>query len=377
MEDATFEALEQSFRSAGPAAVFDRLIRTALETKDYRLLFGARLMQARHGLGLPLIETEPTINLAGEQLSSYESALNKAAREAGELLLAAGDIVSAWTYFKALGDPAPVAAAIEKTDRGEQIDHVIEIAYHEGVNPRKGFELILEHHGICRAITLFGAIRDYASRQHCLQLLVSSLYGQLTAGLKETIGSVERVAPNSTSLAELIAGRPWLFEGNSSYVDSTHLTAILRFTPELENGASLRMAAEMADYGCRLAPMFHFRGDPPFEDTYVDHAVYLRALLGEEVDHAIAHFRKKVSDAVAASSDTTPAEVLIELLIRLGRYAKAIQASLEFFPNSCTAPLSCASAIQLCQMAGDYRQLRKLAREHGDLLAFSAAVIQG
>jgi len=285
--------------------------------------------------------------------------------------------VSAWTYFKALGDPAPVAAAIEKTDRGEQIDRVIEIAYHEGVNLRKGFELILEHHGICRAITLFGAIRDYASRQHCLQLLVSSLYGQLTAGLKETIGSVERVAPNSTSLAELIAGRPWLFEGNSSYVDSTHLTAILRFTPELENGASLRMAAEMADYGCRLAPMFHFRGDPPFEDTYVDHAVYLRALLGEEVDHAIAHFRKKVTDAVAASSDTTPAEVLIELLIRLGRYAEAIQASLEFFPNSRAAPLSCASAIQLCQMAGDYRQLRKLAREHGDLLAFSAAVIQG
>src|ERR1700722_7802122 len=182
MEDATFEELEQSFRSAGPAAVFDRLIRTALETKDYRLLFGARLMQARHGLGLPLIETEPTINLAGEELSSYESALNKAAREAGELLLSAGDIVSAWTYFKALGDPAPVAAAIEKTDRGEQIDRVIEIAYNEGVNPRKGFELILEHHGICRAITLFGAIRDYASRQHCLRLLVSSLYGQLTAG---------------------------------------------------------------------------------------------------------------------------------------------------------------------------------------------------
>jgi hypothetical protein len=377
MDSVSFEALEQAFRSAGPAAVFDRLIRTAREAKDYRLLFGARLMQARHGLGLPLIETEPTINLAGEQLSSYKSALNKAAREAGDLLLAGGDIVSAWTYFKALGDPAPVAAAIEKTDGGEQMDRVIEIALHEGVNPRKGFELVLEHHGICRAITLFGAIRDYASRQHCLRLLVSSLYGQLTSGLKETIASAEGVAPDSASLAELIAGRPWLFEGNSSYVDSTHLTAILRFTPELEDSVSLRMAAEMADYGRCLAPMFHFRGDPPFEDTYVDHAVYLRALLGEELDSAIAHFRKKVTETISASSDTTPAEILIELLIRLGRYAEAIQASLEFFPNWSAAPLSCASAIQLCQMAGDYRQLRELARERGDLLAFSAAVIQG
>jgi hypothetical protein len=377
MESTTFEGLQQAFQSDGPGAAIELLIRTAAEAKDYRLLFGARMMQGRLALRLPLIETEPTINLSGDDLSTYQRALNKAARETGELFLADGDIVSAWTYFKALGDPAPVGAAIEKIDGGGQLDRVIEIAFHEGVNPRKGFELILEHHGICSAITLFGSNRDYATRQHCLRLLVRTLYGQLTAGVRETIVSVEGNPPDNDRLAVLIAGRPWLFEGTSSYVDSTHLTTLLRFSPELEDAESLRMAAEMADYGRCLAPMFHFRGDPPFEDTYVDHAVYLRALLGEELDNAIAHFRKKVTETISASSDTTPAEVLIELLIRLGRYAEAIQASLEFFPNSNAAPLSCPSAIQLCQMAGDYRQLRELAREHGDLLAFSAAVIQG
>lgn len=376
MEEDTFEGLDKIFRSHGPAAVFDVLIDKARRAKDYRMLFGARLMQSRHALGLPLIETEPTINLSGEQLSSYENALKNAARESGDLFLADGDIVSAWTYFKALGDPAPVAAAIETINGGEQLDRVIEIAFHERVSPRKGFELILEHHGICRAITLFGSNRDYTSRRHCLLLLVSTLYGQLTGSLKDTIASVEGAAPDNKSLAELIAGRPWLFEGTSSYVDSTHLTSILRFTPELEETESLRMAAEMAEYGKCLAPMFHFRGDPPFEDTYSDHAVYLRALLGEEVDRAVAHFRKKVTEATAAPGDTTPAEVLIELLVRLGRYAEAIQVSLEVFPNSREAPLSCASVIQLCQMAGDYRQLRNLARERGDLLAFTAAIIQ-
>jgi hypothetical protein len=384
MEGATFEGIEQALRSIGPAAVFDLLICSALEAKDYRLLFGARLMQARHGLGLPLVETEPTINLAGCELSTYQKALNEAARETGELFLADGDIVNAWTYFKALSDPAPIAAAIEKVNGGEQLDRVIEIAFHEEVNLRKGFELILEHHGICRAITLFGSIRDYASRQHGLRLLVRTLYGQLTAGLKETIAGVEGAAADNASLAELIAGRPWLFEGTSSYVDSTHLTTLLRFTPELEDAESLRMAAEMADYGRCLAPMFHFHSDPPFEDTYADHAVYLRALLGEDVDGAIGHFRKKVTEAVSGdtapdpvSRDTTPAEVLIELLVRLGRYAEAIQASLEFFPSSRATPLSCPSAIQLCQLAGDYPQLRELALERGDLLAFTAAVIQG
>ena len=376
MKQDTFAELEQAFRSAGPAAVFDFLIGEAMRTKDYRMLFGTRMMQIRHDLRLPLIETEPTINLSGERLSTYENALNKAARETGELFLADGDIVSAWTYFKALGDAAPVAAAIEKLDGGEQLDRVIEIAFHEGVNPRKGFELILEHHGICRAITLFGNHRDYATRQYSLQLLVRTLYGQLTASVRETIASVEGAAPENDRLAELIAVRPWLFEGNSSYVDSTHLSVLLRFTPELEDPESLRMAGEMAGYGQCLAPMFHFRGDPPFEDTYADHAVYLRALLGESVDQAIAHFRKKATEAISALGDTTSAEVLIELLVRLGRHAEAIEASLQFFPASSANPLSCASAIQLCQMAGDYRQLRNLARERGDLLAFSAAVIQ-
>jgi hypothetical protein len=376
MEGATFETLEQAFRSAGPAAVFDLLIRAALETKDYRMLFGTRMMQIRHELRVPLIETEPTINLSGERLSAYEDALKKAARETGELFLADGDVVSAWTYFKALGDTAPVAAAIEKVDGGEQLDRVIEIAFHEGVNPRKGFELILEHHGICRAITLFGNHRDYATRQLSLQLLVRTLYRQVTAGVRETIVSVEGAAPGDERLAELIAGRAWLFEGNSSYVDSTHLSVLLRFTPELEERESLRVAVELADYGQCLAPMFHFRGDPPFEDTYADHAVYLRALLGESVDQAVAHFRKKATEASAALGDTTAAEVLIELLVRLGRHAEAIEASLQFFPDTSNTPLSCASAIQLCQMAGDYRQLRNLARERGDLLAFSAAVIQ-
>jgi hypothetical protein len=377
MESATFAGLQQAFQSDGPGAAFELLIRTAAEAKDYRLLFGARMMQARHGLRLPLIESEPTINLAGDELACYQKALNKAARETGELFLADGDIVSAWTYFKALADPVRVAAAIEKIDGGEQLDRVIEIAFHEGVNPRKGFELILEHHGICSAITLFGSNRDYATRQHCLRLLVRTLYGQLRDGLKETIAGVEGAAIDDASLAALIAGRPWLFEGTSSYVDSTHLTTLLRFSPELEDAESLRMAAEMAEYGRCLAPMFHFRGDPPFEDTYADHAVYLRALLGEDVDGAIGHFQKKVIDSVAISGDTTPAEVLIELLVRLGRYAEAIQASLEFFQNSSATPLSCPSAIQLCQMAGDYRRLRELALERGDLLAFTAAVIQG
>ena len=139
-----FDLLEQTFRSDGPEAVFDLLIQKARDTQDHRMLFGARIMQVRHRTGLPLIETESVLELAGEQRAAYETAFRDAAREAGGLCLAAGDIPSAWAYFKAIGEPAPVAAAIENVTEGENLDRVIEIAYREGVNPRKGFELILK-----------------------------------------------------------------------------------------------------------------------------------------------------------------------------------------------------------------------------------------
>ena len=373
MDNAAFNALEQTFRSDGPEAVFDLLIGTARREKNYRMLFGARLMQVRHRLGLPLIDTDPVPGLTDEQRPVYEKEVKQIAREAGELFLASGDIAAAWPYFKAIGEPAPVAAAIENVTSGENLDRVIEIAFQEGVNPRKGFELILEHRGICSAITWFGANMTYDSRQECLKLLVRTLYSQVAAALKETIAGTEGAAPETNSVAQLMAGRPWLFEGMSYYVDSTHLASVLRFTPELEDAATLRMAVELADYGKCLNPMFHFRGDPPFEDTYSDTAAYLRALLGEEVDAAIARFRQKV-DAVG---NTTPAEVLIELLVRLRRYDEAIQASLECLPGTNSAPMICPSVLQLCQMAGDYTALRRLAQERGDLLGFAAGVIQG
>jgi hypothetical protein len=376
VDNQAFEMLEQTYRSDGADAVFNLLIRRARDERDSRVLFGARIMQARHRLGLPLIETEPVLDLPAGQRLTYETAFREAAREAGELLLAGGDIAGAWVYFKAIGEPAPVATAIESVNGGENLDRVIEIAFQEGVNPRKGFELILEHHGICRAISWFEANRDYDSRQKSLRLLVQTLYGQIASAMKETIASAEGTAPQTNSLAELMAGRAWLFEANSSYTDSTHLTSVLRFTPELEDPETLRMALELAEYGRCLSPMFHFRGDPPFEDPYMDHAVYLKALLGEDVDAAIAHFRQKAMPSPEFPGYTAPAEVLIELLLRLDRHEDAIQAAIDYIPDTISAPLSCPSVLQLCQMAGDYTRLRTMARQHADLLGFTAGLIQ-
>ena len=44
----------------------------------------------------------------------------------GNLFLGAGDIPRAWPYFRAIGEPSPVAEAIERLDaEGEDLDRVI------------------------------------------------------------------------------------------------------------------------------------------------------------------------------------------------------------------------------------------------------------
>jgi hypothetical protein len=67
--------------------------------------------------------------------------------------------------------------------------------------------------------------------------------------------------------------------------------------------------------------------------------------------------------------------VLVGLLARLGRFQEAIEVSIEHLEPG-PDPLACPSLIQLCQLAGEFGQLRKLTRERGDLLNFTAAALQ-
>ena len=73
---------------------------------------------------------------------------------------------------------------------------------------------------------------------------------------------------------------------------------MLKFSAELDDKDTLRLAVEIADYASRLDPMFQYPDDPPFERVYDDRGLYLKALLGEDVERVIQHFEEK-----AAGSD--------------------------------------------------------------------------
>jgi hypothetical protein len=375
MGEDVFIQIEAALRSGGADAAFDLLAERFRAAKKYPLLFELRLMRKRRELGLPLVQAGSIDDIPPEKRPAYEQGFLDAARETGSLYLGDGDIVRAWPYFRAVGEPAPVAAAIEKVEPGDEMDAILEIAFHERVNPRRGFELILANHGICRAITSFSQFPGREGREECLKLLVRTLYRDIRENMKRTIAAEEGAEPAASSLRELMAGRDWLFEGNSYYVDTSHLASIVRYSIELDDKEALALAVELTEYGARLAPMFQFRGDPPFQSVYEDCGHYLRALLGEGVDAAIAHFRAKAAEDDPNDVTAASAQALVGLLAHSGRFEEAIAVSLESLSGAEPSQLACPSVLQLCQEAKDFGRLRELAREKGDLLGFLAGAI--
>jgi hypothetical protein len=370
-----YERLEREAREHGPASAFDALERRALDQRDYPLLFDVLLMRRRHELGLPLLLHEPGA-LAGDARRDYEAACVEAARRVGRLFLDGGEIARAWPYFRAIGETGPIVEAIDRLPPDANPDGVIEIAYQEALHPRKGFEMVLAHHGICRAITVFSQYPGGDGRAESLALLVRTLHEELDGNLRRAIREREGDEPEERDIPSLIRDRPWLFGEYNYYVDTSHVTAVLQLAREAEDRQTLVRAVEIAEYGKRLAPMFHYRGEPPFEDVYADSAVYLRALAGEEVEAAIAHFRAKVASADPELTGTAPAQALVGLLVRLKRYREAADAWLEFLGDADPRYLACPSAAQLCQMAGDFERLKRLGRERGNVLEFVAGAIQ-
>jgi hypothetical protein len=376
MSDDAFELLETAARTRGADAAFEFLAQRFREQKQFPQLFEARLMRKRQELGMPLIQTEPIGELPGDTRRRYEDAYIDAAREVGGLYLAEGDIVRAWPYFRAIGETAPVAAAIEKVEPGEGIEPVIEIAFHERANPRKGFELILANYGTCSAITTFEQYPGREGREDSVRLLVRKLHGDLVESLKHAIGTREEKPPDSRHIPSLVAGRDWLFDENNYHIDTSHLAAVIRFSSDVTDRETLAMSVELTEYGRRLSSLFQYKGHPPFDNIYVDYGIYMRANLGDEVDAAIAHFRTKVEAADPNEIGSGPAQVLVNLLARLGRYSEAVEASIKYLSDADPSQLSCPTVVQLCEKAGDQARLRELAREHGDLLSFTAAILK-
>jgi hypothetical protein len=373
MLEQTFEALDRFADTGDRAGALDLLIEHFRANKEFHLFFEAKLMKKRLEMGLPLIQSQSSAEFSDDVRPGYEQAMIEAAREAGTLALEHGDIARAWPYFRAIGEHGPIAKAIEQAEPEDSAEQIINIAFREGVHPTKGLELILQKHGMCQAITAFGMYAVEKGRTECIGLLVRSLHAELRERIARVIEAQEGQPPEAQTIADLIAGREWLFGEYDYYVDTSHLLSLLPYSLDVTDRDMLALFHDLCEYGKRLSPMFQSRGHAPFEQPFTDYDQYVLALMGDDVDARIAHFRKKIAVSDPEEVGTAPAQLLVNLAVRLGRIDDALQVSLEHLANEEPSDLTCPSTLQLCNLAKDYTRLKELARNRGDLLSYVAA----
>lgn len=380
MDPLIFDDLETTLKTRGPQEAIERLCSELRARKEYRGYFYALLLKKRFELGVSPLPTSPAQELPEAVHEPYEEAIRSAARLVGNLFLEEGDIPQAWIYFHMIGEPEPVARALEKAEPAsdESVQPLVDIAYHQGVQPRKGFDLVLDRLGICSAITLVTGMEFPHGpdvREYCVQRLVRALHAELRERLKIDIARREGSSPGGESVPELFAGRDWLFEDELYHIDVSHLSAVVQMSVFLPRGPELALARELCAYGSRLAPRLRYAGDPPFEDQYVDYAVYLTALAGEREEEGLDHFRAKVERAAAEQGGTAPVEVLVNLLLRLNRADEALSVARRYLSDADSRMLSCPSVTDLCRKTGDYQTLTEVARRQGDPVHFLAGLL--
>lgn len=393
MKDTHFEGLEQAIREQGPQAAFDRLVETLRGERKLPQLFEALLMKKRHELGLPLQGNESLSQLPEELQQTVEDYYIETCRTVGSLFLEQGDIAGAWPYFRAIDEPQKVAKALEgwtppenpddPDDPGDvavsDCDAIVDIAFNQGANPRRGYELILSEYGTCRAITTFEHQFPFPDdvKESCGEMLVRQLYQELLEGIRSDVEQREGKPPEESDVRTLINDRKSLFGEHGYHIDLSHLQAVVRAAANLKNPEVIDLAVQMCEYGRNLARDFQSSERPPFDDYYNDYRIFLRALLGEGVDGAVRYFTAK-ADRAGPDEDGNhfAGEVLVYLLHRVARYREAVEAYFKYLKDA-SGPLTVSPSIaELCELAGDFDSLLDLSRQKQDVLQFTAALVK-
>jgi hypothetical protein len=379
---ASFAALESSFATGGAEAALAQLAEELKREKKYHELFEALKMQVRHSLGMPILPGESgSDDLDEPTRDKLEEGLVDACRQVGELLLKDGKVREGWMYLRPVGDKAAAAkllAAITPDD--DNTEELIEVLLHEGVDTGRGFELLLDQNGTCNAITTFDQImhqRSRKDRQAAARPLLHRLYRDLLANVRSDIARQENSQPSEMTLERLIADRDWLFQEGAYHIDTTHLAAVVRMARVLENPEDLRMALDLTHYGRHLSPQLQYQGDEPFADQYPANALYYQALLGENVDEAIAYFENKAKLLDPQYNGTAAIETYLELLSRVGLHHKALEEALALMPENTPSVAYAPLLLDLCVKSGDYQKVLDFCRQRHDELGFAAALVTG
>ena len=345
--------------------------------KQHRELFEVLKMQIRQRLGMNLLqELDGPLDDATEKL--LEEGLLEACREVGTRMLQAGEVRDGWTCLRPVCDRAEAQKLIAEIEVDEDnLEEIVEVCLHEGVDPERGYALVLEHYGTCNSITTLESAMYHLSRadqQKTTSLLLRHVHRELREAVAADIAQQEGQQPAETTLRELIADREWLFGEHSYHIDTTHLASTVKFSRVLQSEEDLRTALDLTAYGRRLNEQFQYQGDEPFTDIYPSHALFFQALLGENLNEATAYFRTKAERVDAYQQGAMSIEVYVDLLARLSRPQEALEAAITLTPENVHPVGYAPSLLELAEQAGEFDRLLEHYRQRGELMNYAVSL---
>lgn len=382
LDSAAFGRLQAAFTSGGASKAADALIAELRAAEDFNNLFYALLLKKRIELGVSPFPTGPAAELPPHTHEPYEQAIREAGRHVGQLLLDRGRLPQAWNFFRMLGEPEPMRDALERFQPGPDTDiyPIIEIAWQGGVLPKKGFDLILDRHGICSAITTVGS-SDLNSnpdlRDYCVGKLVRSLHEQLVERVRSDLEGRGTPAAAGTTLKQMCEAHPELFGEDAYHIDTSHLSSVCQMSMYLPAGEENALARDLCEYGRRLSPGIRGGGgDAPFEDMYDDFLPFLNVIAGVDVEAGLARFKAK-AEREAAEGATYAAQVYVNLLLRIGQVREAFEAARAMLAAEDERNLICPGVSELAKRLNDFGAMADVAKERRDAVGFLAGLIAG
>ncbi len=390
-EAEMFQGLIDSSSTHGPLHAARELVEW-LRTQDrFSELFEARKMMHRLELGLPAVHVDGLVPLhhdsnsaaiAPEVQDELDKRLLDACREVGSGLMRAGRLQEGWMFLRAVGDNAFTSDAMLSIEPSqENLDMLLNLYVHEGVDVGRGTQLCLQMRGTCNTITMMDsvvAMRGRADQQAAVGALVKHVHGELLSNL---IADLRRrdpnlVAPAGDRLVDWLAKQPGLLRDGTYHLDTTHLASTVRFARVLDDPEILRLAADLAEYGRQLHAQYQYESEEPFADLYPMSLAWFRALLDEHVDAALRLFRQKAESIDPQEQGTMAIETYADLLARVGRPTEAATFLMRSMPTGLRPFGIAPSLLELAQAAGDFQPMMEHARARGDLLGYTAALLQ-
>ena len=364
-------------------AILDAAEETLIDQGDFHRLFDAKLIRARHRLGLRITQPTSLRNVPDEHEAAFRDSYTAAAREVGRRFLDAGQLADAWAYFRTINETDSVRAAIAgkvtetPPEPGPGLDELLNLALYEGAHVVEGLKLLLKTHGTCNTVTAMGQVMAQMTpdeRCQAAAMMVRNIYSDLQTNVRRDLERRQTLVKPDASLRELLLGHESLFADGGYHIDVSHLHSTVSFARHLDRDfPELPMAIELCEYGAQLAEQLRYPGDVPFDDYYVANRHFLNALAGVDVDESMQYFIDRLNQEPDAPDQRMIAFVIADLGQRVDRTNMALEAAAPFLKQM--EDPSGFSFTSFCVSANRLDILESSAREDNDVLRLATAML--